>query len=442
MTPLAACWPMGSSWASHIAQSVMTGRLIRAGVKPNQLMHANAGLPPRDAAAFSVATDDVIAFERGVVDADYDGTKCQGIDRLEAVWKEIELVAKSEKSLDRSLNGAALGLNLVDGKHLLPKHSRLRDVVSGLFTLLSKRVASPAGMSHFFGVVQWLLLAYWPMLSCCGSIYGFLDEDDNVTKRIPIPATRDLVLITCLLPGLCIDLRAEWTPFFSATDGAQDFGYGGVIAACDPIVTRELASLSRGPQYPFLLSDAKRIEGESANVLGFAMSDFKVQFSVRASSRDHASKLEMGALCLMLQNLVRTRRWHRSRTFNLVDSQALMFAIRKGRSSSANFRQGARRAAAMMIAGEIHLHLGFTPSRSNPADPPSRGKQLASKVCAGRHEFMSPAAVRLKSTLHKHKRAHRRIVKCGTGPSWWSLGSWSSSCSSSGLAQPSERSTS
>ena len=322
LVPLSKCWPMGSSWASLVAQSVMTGALLRSGVSVDQFLHAQGAVPPQGRPAFSVATDDVISFERGFFDTIVPGSVCPEFASLERIWNEDGIVGKPSKSVDRSRDGTALGRDLVAGKFLLPKRERLGDMASGLHNILTHRSASPADMSHFFGVLQWMLLANRPMLSCCGAIYRFLDAADIAIKRLPTAALRDLALASCLLPGLCQDLRDEWTPFVTASDGAQVYGYGGAKASCPPATTRQLASLARVVPHAFLLSDAKcpdevTVGGKPRHVHRIPLSfvDFQDTFSVKASALVHASKLEIGGLGISVQNLVRKSRWHRSRTF-------------------------------------------------------------------------------------------------------------------------------
>jgi hypothetical protein len=90
--------------------------------------------------------------------------------------------------------------------------------------------------------------------------------------------------------------------------------------------------------------------------------DFKSTFSVKASKASHASLLEMGALGISVQGLVRQTKWHGHRTFALLDSQALLYACKKGRSGARNFCYGSRRLGAMIVVSDIQLHhLGFTP---------------------------------------------------------------------------------
>ena len=434
---------MGSSWGSLIAQCVMTKTVQKAGVSDQQFLHAGGGFPTVGLPAVSVATDDVIAFERRSPSTIESGTVCPLFGNLERIWENVGIVGKASKAVNRKSGGTALGIDLVEGKFLLPKCSRLLDIVSGLIFVLLHRTLSPADSGHFFGVLQWMLLANRPLLACCGAIYNFNNAEDSIATHLPRAAARDLALIACLLPGLVVDLRSEWTPFITASDGAESFGYGGAVASCSPVTTRSLASLARSAPHAFYLADADlnpehASEHELPHVhrVPLRYADFKTTFSVKASTKLHASKLEMGALCLSVKAFVRQSKWHRSRTFALLDSQVLLFACRKGRSGAENFRHGSRVLASLLIAAEVQLHTGFTPSRSNPSDPPSRGVHKIDKPCSTKVLHKSHSHT-LTDHPHFLKRCHRNIIKRGVNMPSWSLGSWASSCSSSCLAQPS-----
>ena len=170
-----------------------------------------------------------------------------------------------------------------------------------------------------------------------------------------------------------------------------------------------------------------------------AYDDFVHTFSVQAKGEQHASKLEMGALCLSVKSLVRQARWHGRRTFALVDSMALMFAVRKGRSSAPNFRFGSKVLAAHLLASEVQLHVGYTPSRHNPSDEPSRGVVRArlGRICPktkGRHYQHS-----FVKHTHFLKRCYRHFVASGTMRAPRFPRAWPSSCSSSRFGQPFRR---
>ena len=319
---------------------------------------------------------------------------------------------KHSKAVDRSLDGTALGRDLVDGKFLMPKRARLRDLLNSFLTITTGKFTSPSDLLPFFGVAQWLLLANRPMLSCCGSIYYSARADDGVEQRVPTSVLRELLLMASLLPALVQDLRLPWSPNVYATDGAQDYGYGGAKASCSPDLARYLASASRQDDVALILSDVA--DGMEANVckVPLEFKDVKVEFSIPSKVREHACEFESGALSIFVQQLARSARTHRSRTFCLVDSQPLRFVIIKGRSSAPYFRFGSRRIAALLLAAEIQLYIGYTPSRSNPGDPPSRGLRPASHVRSAALRACS-SVKRVTDYCHEVSRSHRKITCCG-----------------------------
>ena len=138
--------------------------------------------------------------------------------------------------------GVALGLQLLKGTHLVPKVERIFDIVCGLIYLLDIGRTSQKHIATFFGKLQWTLLINRPMLSCCHHAYSFLDADSDIIVDIPDKALRELGLITTLMFGTAVDLRADWSLFVWATGGAESFGYGSTCALCLPDVTRYLAS--------------------------------------------------------------------------------------------------------------------------------------------------------------------------------------------------------
>ena len=62
----------------------------------------------------------------------------------------------------------------------------------------------------------------------------------------------------------------------------------------------------------------------------------------------------------------------RIRMLVLLDSSAVYFSIRKGRTSARSLRGLHRTLAAMSLASGVGLVCGWVPSAWNPADAPSR----------------------------------------------------------------------
>ena len=208
----------------------MVNPLKVAGAIESQLVHPLSPLP-QDAVAISVATDDIITFERvrGLADS-WHHSKCSLLASLQRCWNEFGIVEKSSKSVDRVKSGKALGRSLVSGRLLMPTSERLRDLANAIQSFLCMKSTRPDEFACFLGVAQWALLGFRPILSCLGASYGFVRRTDTCGIHIPSRVHKELSMIIGLLSGLVFDLRLPWSGTVFATDGAQCFGVGGVTA--------------------------------------------------------------------------------------------------------------------------------------------------------------------------------------------------------------------
>ena len=281
------------------------------------------------------------------------------------------------------------------------------------------------------------MLVNRPLLSCCHFVYSFLDVNDNAIVDIPAKVLSELGMIATLMFATAVDLRADWAPFVWATDGAQSFGYGGTCAACDPATVKHLASFVHidGHQFvPTDIFDSEDVENPAAVEMPLRYADFRRRFSQQSKSKFHASKLEAGTFAIAIRNVARQSKHHRKRCLFLVDAKALMFAVKKWRSPAANFIHSLREVAALALAADLRLHVGYIESTHNPGDPPSRWKFNQANTC----KQSSARSRSSKGSNHFHilKRSVRHLHKCGTLRRRRVCPSWSSTCSSSLLAQP------
>ena len=263
-------------------------------------------------------------------------------------------------------------MQLVGGKLLLPKRSRLILIVNSLVELLSTPFTSPKLMSSFLGSLQWVMLARRPLLSCFHEVYAFTrDEDDVAVRRLPNGVIAELGLLSTLLFSLVVDLRADWAPMLGATDGAENFGYGGCWAKVTPEAARRVAAVGSAFEKRILPSDVvgADVEGPFNCVLPCARSDFKTTFSIKSDHGFHASRLEIGAFSLFLRHLARSSRWHGRRVTILTDSMATLFCVQKGRTSAPNMKLGMGQIAAVSIACGMVVHPVYISTHFNPAEP-------------------------------------------------------------------------
>ena len=92
----------------------------------------------------------------------------------------------------------------------------------------------------------------------------------------------------------------------------------------------------------------------------------------------HINIYEASVVCSLLKELVKEE--PDSKTNILVDSQVALGSVNKGRSSATSLQPVLQRAAALQIAGGLFPGLSFAPTRSIPADHPTRGREIPAAV--------------------------------------------------------------
>ena len=279
------------------------------------------------------------------------------------------------------------------------------------------------------------------MLSCLGRVYEFADRaPPDVHQVIPGDVFGELCLCLVLVNCLNIDLARPWQPFLSATDGAPSFGFGMAQAACDPTdVTTVAAHCSRSdhgivPGGVDLTSKSVCAVGSPLH-LSVCYDDFVPKFGINAKLAADAATLEATAVSLALCRITRSVRNHGTRGILLVDAQALMHALRKGRSSRGAFKVQLQNVAAYSLAADLKMIYGYIPTSCNPADPPSRGVRRKFK------HLKVPKEPRLSwgkycQTVRRAMRHLRASQSRGASLGLRAKGSYCSSSSGSLTVQP------
>lgn len=99
---------------------------------------------------------------------------------------------------------------------------------------------------------------------------------------------------------------------------------------------------------------------------------WKVVMSYAWKETQHINVLETVAVLDLLRKLGRESGTQNFRRMVLIDNQAALGVIAKGRSSSRAMMAPLRRISALLVAGNVRLVLGWVRTDWNPADGPSR----------------------------------------------------------------------
>ena len=431
LAPVSLTWPMGFSHSSFVAQQLMSASCLAAGFE--QSLSKEGILPDGDKPSIAVATDDVNCSVR-LSPTELDELSALPLDSLDAVWKSWKIKTKETKCVNLATTGVMLGVELVRGVSLMPKQKRLGSLVRGLTELLIRPRATPRQIDSYLGVLQWTCLLNRPLLSCLGRAYEFADRaDTNVPQVVPGDVLSELCLCLSLASCLNIDLTRPWQSFLTCTDGAPSFGFGMAQAGCTPAEVRGIAAHCSRTDHGIIPGGvdltSSSVEAVGAPLhLPFGYDSFVPMFSIKAQLAADAPTMEATAVSLAMRRITRSVRNHGTRGVLLVDAQALMHALRKGRSSSSAFKVQLQSVAAHCLAADLKMTFGYIPTSCNPGDPPSRGVRRTIK-------HLRPKAVLPKSwtkQLHNGRTVRRLAVAWGLREK----GSFCSSSSGSMTVQP------
>ena len=110
----------------------------------------------------------------------------------------------------------------------------------------------------------------------------------------------------------------------------------------------------------------------------------------KANFAAHSGALESIGDALGLRLMLWTPKHHSKRVVFLIDAQAVLSAVNKGRSSALSISREIAHVGALCLAGDVLLRTLYVPSEDNPADEPSRGIRIHRR----RRDTAVPAKVR------------------------------------------------
>jgi hypothetical protein len=91
---------------------------------------------------------------------------------------------------------------------------------------------------------------------------------------------------------------------------------------------------------------------------------------------EHVNILELRAYLSYLKWLSRKPHLLHHRFFHLLDSQVCIAVVSKGRSSSFALSSVLEQCNALVLAGGLVAYVGYVDTKDNPADAPSRWRDV------------------------------------------------------------------
>ena len=381
--PCCASWPMGFSWSSFIAQSTLLAQCNRVGLTDDRMLADDLLPPSRGTLRFALATDDVMIFDRAAADTDTrDMPGHHAAAALDAELERAGIQRHPKKDENGRTSTTVIGIDLDNGRYLVPEGTKLQRLMVGVCHLLELCLElSGDEMAAILGTCSWFAALSRPVFSCFHQVYEFSRERGTGRAAVPASVRAELCLFVALCPLLEADTWREWQDCVVASDASSVFGFGVSVANCSPTVTRDIANtctmpatyirLDRSVAHPDEEQERPR-KGTPCKVpLGRGC--FRTVIASKAQHKAHSGSLETTAVVLALRWLLRKASRHARRTLLLIDAQAVVGAVAKGRSSAPSIRRGVMRVAALLLAGDLQPYYGYIPSEENPADTPSRG---------------------------------------------------------------------
>ena len=235
-------------------------------------------------------------------------------------------------------------------------------------------------LGAILGHMAWFGFLNRHSLVSLDSVYSVTSTKSTTKLHLELDALTELATFMGLGPMLEVDLQRPWQDFLIATDASVDYGFGVSVAHLAPKFVRAVGQVAERPKRLVRLDrdggpDDEPVRPRKCRELRVpvAKSAFSVVVSSRRRYAGHPSSLEAHGIALGLKWALWSVGRHSKRTVLLVDAQAVMGAVAKGRSSARCLTRDVAHIGALAMAGDLILKLVYIPSEDNPEDAPTRG---------------------------------------------------------------------
>ena len=375
--PLSATWRMGFAPSSAVCQDLSISVAERAGLLPESRLCDGRPAPSDATVTHLIATDDIVAFT--TKGADHSHVLGRALDSALAAHG---VKKNPEKDCDAAKDLTIIGIDLCDGKYLIPGMDKMLSLMASTVAVLGATEVAPRSLERHLGIPHWFGQLQRPYYSIFGATYRHtVGEDLDTPQRLSDECRAELAMAALVAVSIEVDVRQQWAPIVLATDATPSYGYGLSMARTSADVVRRIARTACS--HDVFVRPLEESIGQPVNEkprqgrcerLPIPRGTFRTLISARAQYVEHSGTMEATGVTLACRWAGRTAAHHDARLLLLVDAQAVLAATRKGRSSAPTLVRPLRRAAAVCMAARLRLALAYVPSESNPADAPSRGQ--------------------------------------------------------------------
>ena len=326
-------------------------------------------------------------------------------------YEAVGLPAKMKKVVFPT-TGPVIVLGVEFFQHLVrPPAAKLLEVCLATQACLSAGVSTGRQLSQLVGCWTWFMLLRRPALTVLRGVYKFIRVADDAPFVLWPSVRFELAMLLFLAPLLRADLSVPFHSQLLATD-ASELGGGVVSTPLQPQLLNRIWPLSARqfqainseaecwaiPHLPSLASfgpmavlgaarGAQAVRQAvyqpalsylpAANVPpAFAAVLQRCPWATLISHRwrwaEHVNVLEARAALLAVRRLLSSPLSSSSTLVCLLDSTAVFYALRKGRSSSRLLTPPLNAIAALLLAANASILPAWVSTTWNPADKPSR----------------------------------------------------------------------
>lgn len=301
-----------------------------------------------------------------------------------AQYAVLGLPRSEKKAFDKQYAFKAWGTS-VDSQtgNVSAPIEKLRQIETLTAALLSHGVASKKALQKLMGLYIHPFLHRRECMSIFHHGYRYVDKmSETGVHRIPQHIRDEIATAAVLLPLTGGNVRWPVSVQISATDASS---IRGGRAAC--LTSKSFAktlyrfSEKRG-EYTRLDWEGQAIPPPSTmSTAPSALVDTLMKHTWTASHsmpfkrRDHINLLELEMVKQEIVDRVNSGRGH-CRFVNLCDSRVVVGCFAKGRSSSVQMNAKLRSCLAWSLVGDISLSNLWVDTHNNPADYPSRNKDI------------------------------------------------------------------
>lgn len=305
-------------------------------------------------------------------------------DALCRIFDEAGLPTEPKKrsiAVD-GVDGEALGLCFSQDGHISATPAYFAQLRRTTESLLSNPVCSPRHLAHVVGSWVYACLLRRPTLSVLASVYNFIQKGKyDQSRPLPAECLRELFLLLDLAPILCCDVSSISSERVYATD-ASPTGSGVTYLDTAAIPVQDLAVLEETAVRKGWQKELIRLNTESEGSRNLQPSvefraffdkyKFHVAIASRWKHKGHINTFELEALLLAVRHARRSSVTTLKRVQFGLDSTVALGVARKGRSLSPKLNWVARKLCAQLLLGGIYPSFFWIPTKSMPADEPSR----------------------------------------------------------------------